>query len=66
MGAGATARPRTDVEDDDASDAGLETTGGKFLIGPGATIPLRDDAAEDDLLELSSKRSSIGLVAGSL
>ena len=33
---------------DDADEAGLETTGGKILITPGATIPLRDDAAEDD------------------
>jgi hypothetical protein len=33
---------------DDADEAGLETTGGKILIAPGATIPLRDDAAEDE------------------
>ena len=55
MGAGATARPRTDGEDDDAddlrddaSDAGLEAT------------------SEDDLLGLSIKRSPTTLPTGSL
>ena len=59
---------------DDADEAGLETTGGKILITPGATIPLREDAAEDedlrddageaDLLGLSSKRSPATLPTG--
>ena len=40
--ADATARLRTDGVDDDASDDGT------ILIGPRATILLRDDAAEDD------------------
>jgi hypothetical protein len=48
---------REDRDDaDDAREAGIETTGGKILIPPGATtLPLRDDA--DDALSLSIKRS---------
>ena len=66
LGAGTAARLCTDAaeEDDDAREAGLETTGCKILIPPGATtLPLRDDANE--ALSLPNNRSPAALATGS-
>ena len=51
---------------DDADEAGLETTGGKILIAPGATIPLRDDAAEDDDLRDDADEAGLETTGGKI
>ena len=51
---------------DDADEAGLETTGGKILITPGATIPLRDDAAEDEDLRDDAGEADLETTGGKI